>query len=131
MWRGGPVIAKLAANQNTAALMMDSEEREIFYYLKGWQKEFISPTEICRRAGGKKRFREHADWAKPVLMRMVEKGVLETDSSGYYRIKPLPKRETARRWVSPAIARILQDSGKDYSEVIIVDADPDSYYDTL
>lgn len=111
--------------------MMDADEREIFYYLKGWQKEFVSATEICRRAGGKRRFREDPTWAKPILMRMVEKGILDTDTSGYFRLKPIPKREKNRRWVSPQIARILNNSGKDYSDVIIVDEDPDAYYDTL
>jgi hypothetical protein len=111
--------------------MMDADEREIFYYLKGWQKQFVSPAEVCRRAGGKRRFREEPDWAKPALMRMIEKGILETDPSGYVRIKPIPKRDKARRWASPQIARILANSGKDYSGVIIVDEDPDAYYDAL
>lgn len=121
----------ISADQNTIILMMDADEREIFYYLKGWQKEFVSATEICRRAGGKRRFREDPTWAKPILMRMVEKGILDTDTSGYFRLKPIPKREKNRRWVSPQIARILNNSGKDYSDVIIVDEDPDAYYDTL
>jgi hypothetical protein len=31
----------------------------------------------------------------------------------------------------PQFTRILQNSGKDYSEVIIVDEDPDADYDKL
>ncbi len=112
--------------------MMDSDERDIFYYLKGWKNQFVSPHEICRRAGGKKRYEEEPDWAKPVLVRMAEKRILETDPAGYYRIKPAPKDGKAKRWVSPQVARILKSSGKDFSEVIkIDDADDDSYYDNL
>jgi hypothetical protein len=109
---------------------MDADEREIYYYLKSWQREFLSSREICRRAGGKKRFQAEPDWAKPVLLRMVEKGILETDASGYYRIKPIHKKDKGTKWVSPHIAKILQESGKDFSGTINVD-NMDEYYDKL
>ena len=109
---------------------MDADEREIYYYLKSWRSEFLSSREICRRAGGKKRFQAEPDWAKPVLLRMMEKGILETDASGYYRLKPVQKKDKRTKWVSPHIARILQESGKDFSGTIAVD-DMDEYYDKL
>jgi hypothetical protein len=90
---------------------MDSGEREIFYYLKTWGEEFVSTKEIARRAGGKRKFYEDPEWAKPLLMRMQERGVLESDSSGRYRIKPVPRKNKNKRWVSPDIAKILQESG--------------------
>jgi hypothetical protein len=113
--------------------MMDSDEREIYYYLKSWKEEFISSREICRRAGGKKRFRHDEEWAKPVLLRMVEKGILETDTGGHYRLKPLDRRilRKGKRWVSPQIARILKESGKDFKEVLIDEAEIDRYYESL
>jgi hypothetical protein len=112
--------------------MMDADEREIYYYLKSWKKEFISSREICRRAGGKKRFRQDEEWAKPVLLRMVEKGILETDTGGHYRLKPMDKRiRRSKRWVSPQIARILRESGKDFDAVLIDDAEMDKYYESL
>src|ERR1043165_2598157 len=100
---------------------MDADEREIYYYLKGWKYEFISSREICRRAGGKRRFRENAEWAVPVLLRMVERGILESDPSGHYRIKApiVSKKDGPKRWVSPQIARILQDSGKPFGTVVM------------
>jgi hypothetical protein len=109
--------------------MMDADEREIYYYLKGWQGQFVSPREIARRAAGKQRFRESADWAKPILIRMVERGVLEADAAGYYRIKPIQKRERRQKWVSPHIAKILKESGKDFSQAFVVDED--EYYENL
>ena len=70
---------------------MDSDEREIFHFLKSWGREFIGAKEIARRAGGKKRFHENPDWAKPLLVRMAERGILEGDAMGRYRLKPVKK----------------------------------------
>ena len=112
--------------------MMDSDEREIYYYLKSWKLEFISARDICRRAGGKKRFRSDEEWAKPILVRMMEKGIIETNTSGQYRLKPIDKNNRKnKRWVSPQIARLLKESGKDFNEVITSDNDTDVYYNSL
>ena len=111
---------------------MDAEEREIYYYLKSWKDHYIAAREIARRAGGKRRFHYEPDWAKPVLTRMVERGILETDPAGHFRIKPTEKKSAKnRRWTSPQVTRILQESGKDYSDVIMTEEDLDGYYDSL
>jgi len=113
--------------------MMDSDEREIYYYLKSWRNEYLSSREICRRAGGKKRFRQEEEWAKPILARMVEKGIVETDAAGHYRLKPMDKRKGRKgnRWVSPQIANVLRASGKDFTNVIMDDETMDRYYESL
>jgi len=112
--------------------MMDADEREIYYYLKSWRQEFLSAREICRRAGGRKRFRLEPEWAKPVLARMMERGIVEADAAGHYRLKPMDKRiRKGKRWVSPQIARILRESGKDFNEVLIDDAEMDRYYESM
>ena len=87
---------------------MDSEEREIFYFLKTWGEEFVSAKEVARRASGKQKFHKNPEWAKPLLMRMQERGVLESDTQGRYRIKPLAQKNKKIRWVSPDIAKILR-----------------------
>ena len=115
---------------------MDADEREIYYFLKSWAHEYISAKEICRRAGGKRRGRFEPEWAKPALVRMVDRGILETDPCGHYRLKPPAKTKdkVGRRWASPQMARILKSSGRDFSDAIIVideDMDLDEYYDSL
>ncbi|MST95152.1 MAG: hypothetical protein EXS33_07780 [Pedosphaera sp.] len=110
---------------------MDADEREIFYYLKSYRNEFISAREISRRAGGKKKFRSEPEWAKPVLTRMVERGILEADTSGHYRIKPMSKKTGKRKWVSPQIQRILRESGKEFADIQTTDDEMDAYYDNL
>lgn len=90
---------------------MDSDEREIFQFLKTWGSEYVSTKEIARRASGKKKFYENPEWAKPILMHMQERGLIESDTLGRYRLKPVSRKDKSKRWVSPEIAKILQESG--------------------
>ena len=101
---------------------MDADERDICLYLKGFPGQFLSHKEISRRAGGKRRYRNEPEWAAPVLSRLVEKGTLESDSTGHYRLKLRPKDKPVR-WVSPQIRKILEKSGKEFDGVYEVDAD--------
>ena len=109
---------------------MDTEERDIFQFLKTWGADFTSAREIARRAASKKKFYDDPEWAKPILMRMEERGILESDIQGRYRIKPLPKKRE-KKWVAPDIAKILKESGVEVeagSEGSIAD---DEYYEQL
>jgi hypothetical protein len=90
---------------------MDSDEREIFDYLKTWGEEYVNAKEICRRASTKRRYSEDNNWAKPILQRMKERNLVEGDGLGRYRIKPDPKKGHRGRWVSPAIDKILKEGG--------------------
>lgn len=108
----------------TITAFMDSDERQIIEYLKTWSKHYVSAREICRRAGGKRRHREDPRWALPVLKRMVEAGLIESDSLGHYRIKLLDTRaKKRRRWISPQFAKILRDSGREFEDTITTDLD--------
>jgi len=103
---------------------MTSEERDIYYYLKASSRAFFSAREIARRAAGKKTYQETPNWAKAVLPGMVEKGYLEMDSSGHYRIRRKDEVEAkGRKWVAPHIARLLKQSGKDFSETVTIELD--------
>src|SRR5512136_283839 len=100
---------------------MDADEKDICMYLKGWSGQFVSGREIARRAGGKKRFRDQPDWAPPVLNRLVEKGIVESDSTGHYRLKPVSKKTRAQRYLSPQVKRILEASGKNFYGVFEIE----------
>ncbi len=111
---------------------MDAEEREIFYYLRSEPEKFVPVHAICRHAGGKHKFRETPDWAKPVLLRMTERGILDVDATGAYRLRPIPRPEaSAQRWVSPQIAAVLRKSGKNFTGVVGLFEDDEAYYDSL
>jgi hypothetical protein len=97
---------------------MDADEKAICEYLKSWPGQFVSGREVSRRAGGKWRFRDDPEWAGPILARLVEKALIESDATGHYRLVPPPKSKRDRKWVSPHIRRILEKSGKDFSNVL-------------
>lgn len=100
---------------------MDAEEKEICDFLKSWPGQYVSQREVCRRAGGKWRYREDQNWALPVLSRMVEKGLLESDANGHFRLTP-EKKDKKKRWLAPHIQKILEQGGK---ETIMDLGDPD------
>jgi hypothetical protein len=110
---------------------MNADEREIYYFLKSWKDQFISAREIARRAGGKRRAQYEPEWAKPVLLNMVERGILESDAAGHYRIRPVPPNTKLKRWVSPQIARILKSRSKEMGEIVMSESDIDDYYEHL
>jgi hypothetical protein len=103
---------------------MDADEREICNYLKGYPGQFIGVSEICRRAAGKRRYREEPNWAVQVLVRLLEKGMVEADSTGHYRLKRKQK-DKPQRWMSPHIKKILEESGKKFEDVVEID-EPDA-----
>jgi len=112
---------------------MDTDEHEIFRFLKTWGTNFTSANEVCRRAGTKRRYHEDPNWAKPILARMEERGILEKDVQGRYRLKPVSRKKRRQQWIAPNIAQILKDSGVSAEgdgegEVVFGD---DEYYDQL
>lgn len=110
---------------------MDAEEREIYYYLKGQSDQFVPANAISRYAGGKQKYKDSPHWAKPVLDRMVERGILDLEPPDTYRLRPVPKpAQDSSRWVSPQVAEILKRSGRKFGGVAYV-GDTETYYDSL
>ena len=108
---------------------MDADEREIFRFLKSWGNQFVAAREICRRAGNKRQFQEEPDWARPALLRMVGRGILESDATGHFRITPISRKDRKKLWVEPDIAKILEENGEKVETTD--DIAPDEYYDQL
>jgi hypothetical protein len=106
---------------------MDADEREICLYLKGFPGQFVSYAEISRRAGGKRRYRQEPEWATPILAKLVEKGIIESDSTGHYKLKIRSKKERQVRWVSPQIKKILERSGKNFEGVFEIESDEEDF----
>jgi len=102
---------------------MDADERDICLYLKGFPGQFVSFRDISRRAGGKRRYHQEPEWATPVLSRLVEKGLIESDSTSHYRLRARPKKERQKRWMSPEIRKILEKSGKEFGGIFEIEED--------
>ena len=90
---------------------MDADERLIFDYLQTYGEEWVNAKEICRRAGGKRRFHEDNDWARPVLLRMKDRRVIERDELGRYRIRPQPKKGHKEHGIAQDIETLLRETG--------------------
>ena len=105
---------------------MDYDERSIRYFLRGYPGQFVSARVIARRVGGKRRYLDDPQWAIPILTGMLEKGRLEVDAQGHYRLKKVdPIDRSNRTFVSPQMRRILEQSSKNFSHVIHIDPDED------
>ena len=98
---------------------MDSDERQILSYLKSWGKQFVAAREIARRAGGKRRFKDEPQWCFPIIAKLVEQALIETDGLGHYRaVQTSADGKKKKQWVSPHLRRILERSGKDFGEAL-------------
>lgn len=96
---------------------MQPEEREICTYLKSLPGQWVSAREIARRAGGKSRYRENPHWAVPFISRLLERKLIETDSTHQYRLTAKQDKKQ-KKWISPQVQKILEKSGKDFTHVI-------------
>ena len=105
---------------------MDADEKQIADFLKSYPGQFVSAKEICKRAGGKWRFREDEKWALPILQRMVEKQLAEADTTGHFRLTTeKEKKDKKKWWASPDMKKILQEIGKQFDNVVDVEKDTD------
>jgi len=89
------------------------EAQLIVNFLKTAPEAFFSQREIARKAGQKGQFRANPDWAKPILFRLANEDIIQTDAFGHYRIAP--EREQAKRQsipLAPCVAQTLASSGK-------------------
>lgn len=107
---------------------MDADQTLICQYLKQSPEEFVSRKEICRRAGGKWRYREDETWAVPALRQLVERKVVESNDTGHFRlIKEGSKPTTGKQrfWLSPAIRATLKRNAQNF-ETIDLDREPET-----
>jgi hypothetical protein len=110
---------------------MDADERAIYYYLKSRRPKAVPARDISRHVGSKRKFHYNPEWVSPILLRMAERGILEMDGTGGYRLKPIPPKDTrGKRWASPKFAEILKASGKQFDQILTAEAE-DDYYEGL
>ncbi len=66
---------------------MNTQETEIFEFLKRFPNLFVSVTEISKDVGCRKQFNEDRSWARPFLRRMEMDDLIESNPFGEYRLK--------------------------------------------
>src|SRR3954447_2174979 len=81
---------------------MNTDDQTVLSYLESFKDQFISHTEVSKRAAGKRRFIENPDWGRTVLQRLALQGILEVNSFGQYRIKQkLEKKDEHEKPYNP------------------------------
>jgi hypothetical protein len=68
-------------------MMLSAEALEIITYLKTAPNKFVSMVEISRRAGGRRLFEDSQNWARNLMPRLLEAGLIEVNARGHYRYK--------------------------------------------
>lgn len=66
--------------------MHSADEQAVLKYLATAPKNFFSPREICRKAGGKELWEQNQRWALPILSRLVAQKLVEQDAAGHVRL---------------------------------------------
>jgi len=96
-------------------MILSSEELQILAYLKSWNGTSISIMEICRSAGGRKKFKETPHWAKSLMSRLVEAKLVIVNDRGHYCVHP----ETVPAANSVSAAPVIEGQavGEDYFPV--------------
>ena len=100
-------------------MILSSDELEILEYLRSWPEKFISLGEICRRAGGRQRFKDEPNWARTFMTRLVESGLVKINERGHYLIvgdeksRPMLRKKHAPQKSPPAVRRSVV-VGDDY-----------------
>ncbi len=106
---------------------MTQEEQKICAYLKTLPGQFVPAREIARRADGKSRHAKDPHWAAPVLTRLLEKKIIERDSTHSYRLI-VKEDKKPKKWLSPQMQKILAKSGKDFTHVIEDEDLPEDFH---
>ena len=68
-------------------------------------------VEICRCAGGRRRFRETPNWAKGMMGRLVEANLIQVNDRGHYRYIVEDEKATTPEASKPQPPRTV---GEDY-----------------
>ena len=66
---------------------MTHEELAIINLLRGSPESFVARREIARKALRRSAFEENPHWADAPLAGLVDRGIVEQNDSGHYRIK--------------------------------------------
>jgi hypothetical protein len=93
-------------------IIASSDEKCVLQYLENFPDEFVTETEITRRADGKSHFLEDSHWAHVALSQLLDSQLLETDGTGKYRVKKsrITTRNAFKKFIAPHLRDILEHS---------------------
>jgi hypothetical protein len=66
---------------------MNADEVRIIDLLNESPNEFVSVTDVSRKLGKGRRYKEDRTWAAPIMRRMEMDGLLEVNDAGDFRVR--------------------------------------------
>ncbi len=82
-------------------MTLSADELGILEYLKSWNGKFVPMMEICRRAGGRRRYEESQHWARALMSRLVDLKLVQVNERGHYRVPVAEKPKPAAHQPAP------------------------------
>lgn len=76
---------------------MNTEESEIYEFLKRFSNQFVSVADISRGAANQNDVYQDRNWVQAILRRMLMEGWIEANPEGEYRLKHQPEETTSFR----------------------------------
>ena len=85
----------------------------VLQYLYLFPNDFLTETEIARRAGERSVFKENPRWAHVALSQLLDLKLVETDGLGRYRVNDVRPEEggASKRFIAPHLRAILERKG--------------------
>ena len=68
-------------------MILSSDELDILEYLRSNSGKFVPLLEICRRAGGRRRYEANPEWGRSLMERLVDEDLVQIDDGGHFRLK--------------------------------------------
>ncbi len=97
-------------------MILSAEALDIMAYLNTAPGKFVSMSEICRRAAGRRKFENSPGWAKNFMAPLLEAGLVQVNARGHFRVtetakpKPLAHAKPAAAPRQPIRGKILGDN---------------------
>lgn len=64
--------------------MHTGDEMDVLNFVRSFRNQYVSGREICRRAGGRRKFENDPRWAMPIIIGLVVRGFLVADAHGHF-----------------------------------------------
>lgn len=72
---------------------MNADEVRIIDFLNELPNQYVSVTDVSKKLGKGRRYKEDRCWAAPIMRRMEMDGLLEVDESGCYRVRMTDQKQ--------------------------------------
>jgi len=93
-------------------VLLSADQNSVLQYLNNYPHDFVAEMEITQHADGRSRFYlQDRHWAHCVLTQLMKLRLVDTDSSGRFRIHAESASIYGKKHLAPQVRDILEHSG--------------------